>query len=181
MTVARGDLPLWYSRSFGTADRRYRYLLARGWGRGDRALLWVMLNPSSADDVVDDPTIRRCVSFAMAARYDRMLVVNLFAFRASHPLDLHLAADPVGSENDRAISSALSNSDDVAVAWGANPFAAERAKEVMRMIRRMAGAPSPICLGKTASGAPRHPLYVERRQGFVPLSPAGWWNDAPCG
>jgi len=87
---------------------RYRYRLGRRWAqhRLSLPLLFVMLNPSTADAEQDDATIRRCTTFAVAHGFDAMEVVNLFAFRATDPADLWRAADPVGPDADRHIAEA---------------------------------------------------------------------------
>jgi len=118
-------------------------------------LLWIMLNPSRADALVDDPTIRRCIGFARAWGYAEMEVVNLYAFRASEPEALRRHADPVGPDNDRHIAEALARAAQTIVAWGAFEWARERADHVLSLI------PSARCLGLTRAGFPRHPLYVK--------------------
>ena len=95
----------------------YRYLLTRRWGLGPAAL-FVMLNPSTADDVDDDPTIRRCVGFARRWRLGGLEVVNLYALRATDPRDLFAHRAPVGRDNDDAISDAVARAAHIVVAWG---------------------------------------------------------------
>jgi hypothetical protein len=118
-----------------------------------------MLNPSTADANVDDPTIRRCIGFARSWGYGRMGVVNLFAFRATKPNDLLRADDPVGPENDDHICDALAHSDFVICAWGAHKFAEARARDFMKILKTRNTLAH--CLGVTKAGAPRHPLYVK--------------------
>ena len=101
----------------------YRYALERRWDHMRPYLVMVMLNPSTADAVRDDPTIRRCVGFAKKARAGGLLVLNLFAYRATDPRELREAADPVGPENDEIIKRhldgmSLYEGTKVVAAWG---------------------------------------------------------------
>jgi len=98
--------------------RTFRYRLSRTWDREGPVVAFVMLNPSTADAEVLDPTVRRCVGFARAWEFGSLEVVNLFAFRATDPRDLLLAAAPVGPDNDQAIVDAASAADRVVAAWG---------------------------------------------------------------
>lgn len=136
-------------------DRRYRYRLSRRWGAGGRALLFVMLNPSLADDDVDDQTLRRCVHFATAAGYDGLLVANLYALVATDPAALARSPDPLGPDNGRHLEAAIAEAEAVAVAWGAHPLAAELG--VAALERILAVHEEVLCLGRTKEGAPRHP------------------------
>jgi hypothetical protein len=120
-----------------------------------------MLNPSTADTNTDDPTIRRCVGFARGWGYGGILVVNLFALRATNPRQLRSHTNPVGRGNDRRIAAAVTEMDLVVCAWGSHPLAARRAETVLRILRRFRACPEIRCLGITKDGAPRHPLYVK--------------------
>jgi hypothetical protein len=147
----------------------YRYSLTRAWDM-DRPRPWVtfvMLNPSTADALVDDPTIRRCMRFARDWGFGGLEVVNLYAYRATDPSTIHEAADagihPVGPDNHRALDEALKRQ--TVVAWGAHPMAASRVDDLL------ARCDDPLwlwCLGMTKSGAPRHPLYVRADQPAIP-------------
>lgn len=135
-------------------------------------LCYVMLNPSTADATKDDPTIRRCVNLAARDGYGEIVVVNLFAFRATDPAEMRraFAADParaIGPENDDYIRAAVAASARVCVAWGAVPRTLfGRAWRVVTMIDETATS-TPLCLGVTANGWPRHPLMVARRRPFT--------------
>ncbi len=148
-------------------DGRYRYQLDRWWASGDR-LVWVMLNPSTADAAVDDPTIRRVRGFTRREGYDGFVVVNLFALRATNPAQLTAVEDPEGPANRDRLAAILNRPVDVVVAWGANPAAVPMA-DLIRTWR-----PDARSLGHTKAGAPRHPLYVRRDQ---PLTAA--WPTSP--
>lgn len=149
---------------------RFRYRLGRRWGDGGE-LLFVMLNPSTADAELDDPTIRRCARFALAAGFGGMQVVNLFAYRATDPRDLARAGWPVGPDNDSHIAAAACAADAVCVAWGAidprSPCDA-RVQDVMPRLRRAGHEPQ--CLHITRGGYPGHPLYLPSTCRLMPYS-----------
>jgi hypothetical protein len=142
----------------------YRYSLVREWEQGPR-VLWIMLNPSVADASIDDPTIRRCIGFSKVwdfpmLRFGSMEVVNLFAYRATDPKDMAaakaLGVDIVGPENDLRITEAASRASLVVAAWGADKLAPLRSVGIRKLI-----APHQLmALGKSKSGAPKHPLYL---------------------
>ena len=141
----------------------YRYSLWRQWGPGP-ICTFIMLNPSTADAVEDDPTIRRCVGFAKREGCGGILVENLFAFRATKPADMIAADDPVGPENDTRIRVAMRMAArhdwPVIAAWGAHKFAEKRGAEIASWYDDLK------CLKKSKSGAPGHPLYIK---GDAPL------------
>lgn len=143
----------------------YRYLLARQWDQQAPALGFLMLNPSTADASVDDPTIRRCMAFARRDGYGGIIVANLFALRSTDPKLLGKHPDPVGRENDAWIGQLRATCTTVVAAWGGNPTHV-RAHEV----RALFGEHALSCLGVTKEGHPRHPLYVRGDQPIVPFS-----------
>jgi hypothetical protein len=133
--------------------RTYRYSLRRIWS--ERPLvLFVGLNPSTADETTDDPTVRRCIGFARRWRHGGLLLVNLFAYRSTDPAGLKRASDPIGPENDAAILDCCQSVTRVVVAWGVHGILEYRDRQVLSLLSR------PYCLGLTKSGAPRHPLYL---------------------
>ena len=140
--------------------KMYRYFLLRG---DENQLPFIMLNPSTADETLDDPTIRRCMSFAKTFGYNGIVVMNLYAFRATNPKELLTCADPVGPENDKWLLE-LSRYDEVVCAWGANAKL-DRVKEVYDML--VANGVKLKCLGITKHGAPRHPLYIKADQPLI--------------
>ena len=117
-----------------------------------------MLNPSTADAMVDDPTIRRVIGFAKDWGYGSALVGNLFAYRATDPKELKQRYDAVGEENDYYLSLLARLSDKIIVAWGSMKYAKVRARAVVHLLRDR----QLQCLGKTKDGSPRHPLYVKK-------------------
>ena len=148
-------------------DRRYRYLLRRRVGESGKRVLFIMLNPSTADETRNDATIRRCVGFARGWGFGVLEVVNLFALMSTDPAALLKAEDPVGPDNDTAIRAALKVADTVVLAWGNHALDhKERAAAVMDMARN---ASRPHCLGLTMRGAPRHPLRLAKTATLEPF------------
>lgn len=137
---------------------KYRYLLGRQWGEGS-SLLFVMLNPSTADAEVDDATIRRCIGFAQRGGFGALEVVNLYAYRATDPKGLKRAGYPIGDDNDHHIMQAAMLAGGICVAWGANVAGLERPQIVLPMLRRHPEKPLQ-CLRITRSGYPQHPLML---------------------
>jgi hypothetical protein len=152
-----------------SADRQYRYALARSW-TAEPTLIWCMLNPSTADEMQDDPTVRKCIGFAKRWGYGGICVVNLFAFRATKPTALKTAADPVGPENHRILSLAFAGcSNDVIVGWGGSIPKIEAADAQVLLLRTMAAAHGKTkCLGLTKSQQPKHPLMLSYKTERVP-------------
>lgn len=142
-----------------SADGRYRYRLTRVWDESLPILVFCMLNPSKADAHVNDPTIVRCIAFAKAWGYGGILVVNLFALRATDPADLTQCPDPIGPDNDQHLFSAAGGRD-VVCAWGASVphYWRHRPAGIVQQLRDC-GAELHH-LGLTKDGHPRHPLYL---------------------
>lgn len=137
---------------------KFRYTLVRRWGDGP-SLLWIMLNPSTANGEQDDPTIRRVVWFTEKFGHHAAVVINLFALRSPSPAHLLTAPDPVGPENDVFLSEQLIEHPIAVCAWGAvHPKLRWRLTEVKEFLDDHAT----YCLGKTQKGDPRHPLYLAK-------------------
>jgi hypothetical protein len=138
--------------------RRYRYSLWRIWSgllsTGKGYALFVGLNPSTADETFDDPTIRRCVGFARSWGYDGLCMANLFAFRATDPAEMLSQADPVGEENDRYLVECAAGAGVVVTAWGVCGVHRGRDLEVRALL------PDLHYLKLTKDGHPSHPLYL---------------------
>lgn len=117
-----------------------------------------MLNPSTADDIENDPTVERCVRRAVAMGYGGLRVANLFALRSTDPTQLYLSDDPVGPENDTAILDAAKTSDMVICAWGGHGNHLGRGDTVRHLLIN-AGV-TPYRLVMNSDGTPKHPLYV---------------------
>ena len=148
--------------------RRYRLLLERIVGPSPRTANFIMLNPSTADEEENDPTIRRCMDFTRRLGCGRLLVTNLFAVRATSPKDMLAADDPVGEENDRYVKKAAQiahniyaeafneQNGHIICAWGAHGGYMDQDLTVLGWIGHY-----PLqALGVTKSGQPRHPLYL---------------------
>lgn len=145
---------------------KYRYNLTREWDNTLPRLLFIMLNPSTADAEVDDPTIRRCVSRAKDLGFGSVEVVNLFAYRATDPNELKQADDPVGPMNDVHILGAVSRAQTIIAAWGAKGGLNQQDRHVSGLL----GQVSLKCLGTTKDGCPKHPLYIASNQPLEPYA-----------
>ena len=136
----------------------YRYSLTRTWAPEGPRLLFVMLNPSTADERRNDPTVERCERRARRLGYGAFRVANLFALRATDPRDMRRAAEPVGPENDRSLRRGAAWADHIIAAWGVHGAHRGRGAEVARLLAAT-GAPL-FHLGCSKGGHPRHPLYL---------------------
>lgn len=167
---------LWHSEAHLSSDGRYRTWLERRQLGATGAAVFIMLNPSTADAFVDDPTIRRCMGFTAREGLARMVVVNLFTARTPKPRVLATLDDPVGPEADDALSEAMAvasrDEDRVICAWGACPWVKGRMRDLwLRQSFRVGEIAESLdrklyALDLTARGEPRHPLYV---RGDAPL------------
>jgi hypothetical protein len=135
--------------------RRYRFSLHRLWQPEMPLATFVMLNPSTADDLKNDPTITRCINLARFWGFGGINVVNLFAYRTCDPTHLRKITKPVGKENDKHIESNAFNSSRVILAWGNHGSWRERDQEVLELLNDFDLG----CIGSNKSGQPKHPLY----------------------
>lgn len=133
--------------------QNYRYSLSRIWDESKSLVLFIGLNPSTADEQDDDPTLRRCIGFAKNWGYGGVCMANLFAYRATQPKDLKLASDPIGPDNDEWLVKLTKQADIVIAAWGNDGAFLNRSSAVQAMI------PNIHCLKINKSGEPAHPLY----------------------
>ena len=140
-------------------DRRYRYRLWRRWDATRPQIAFCMLNPSTADEHTDDPTIRRCIGYARDWGYGGVEIVNLFALRATDPRELRRSRDPIGRRNDGYVSRAARRSKAVVIAWGVHGTLLARGAATLRLLSPRARL---LALGWTLAGEPRHPLYLRR-------------------
>jgi len=140
-------------------DRMYRYTLWREWDifNPDYAM-FIGLNPSTADEIKNDPTVRRCIGFAKDWGYGALCMTNAFAYRATDPREIISCALPIGSENDKWLVKVAKDAGIVIAAWGVNGSFLSRDKGVLKLLHN-----SIYCLGKTKDGYPRHPLYVYQK------------------
>lgn len=144
------------------ADTEYRYCLWREWAEGKGTVVFVMLNPSKAHGKKDDHTIKKCVKYAKRWGFKRLVVVNLFAFRATDPTELRLKLrakdfDGVGPLNEEHLQMALAKADKVVAAYGAHAFSAARAREVLAFIQVTHDV---FALQVSKEGRPMHPARL---------------------
>ena len=139
----------------------YRYLLTRVWAKGPKAL-FIMLNPSTATEVQNDPTVERCERRARTLGFGAFRVTNIFAYRATDPKVMRAAADPVGPGNDAAILQSLDWADQVICAWGNHGLHLDRGAKVQALLQAT-GRPL-LHLGLTGQSQPKHPLYISYEQ-----------------
>jgi len=139
-----------------STDRVYRYRLWRHLGGGMGRAVFVGLNPSTADECVNDSTVARGIGFAQVWGYGSLEMLNIFAFRAKDPRKMYAAADPIGPMNDEAILKTARDAALVVAAWGTRGAYRGRGEEVRRLLD---GVPLHH-LGLTKDGHPRHPLYL---------------------
>lgn len=138
-----------------STDGLYRYSLWRVWDKSKPSVLFICLNPSTADATDDDPTIRRCIGFAKSWGFGSLYMGNLFAFRATNPNELFEARDPVGANNDKWLLELSLKCQKVVFAWGANGNLLGRNKTVALTF------PEAYCIKRTKEGHPSHPLYLK--------------------
>lgn len=143
-------------------NRVYRYLLWRVLDHhpAARKIAWLMLNPSTADEQQDDPTIRRCLGFSEAWGFGHVTIVNIFALRSTDPDALYHHMDPIGPENDAQIIKTVGEVEQVVCAWGRNGRLRQRGASVRRLLHGIDATAKAVCLGTTKEGHPKHPLYL---------------------
>lgn len=146
--------------------RTWRYHLWRTWSAGSKRCAFVMLNPSTATETIDDPTIRRCVGYAKTWGHDGVDIVNLFACRSTDPKAIPTFADPVGPLNDETILHVAKAASVVVCGWGIHGAIANRGERVLDAMR-VAGV-APYVLSLTKDGHPGHPLYL--RKDLLPVA-----------
>jgi hypothetical protein len=149
----------------------YRYLLTRQLGTGTKIATFIMLNPSTADAERDDPTIRKCIGFARRWECGKLLVVNLFAFRATDPADLRRTAEPAGRENVTWIGHAIHETrlagGLIVCAWGTH--GAHRDQDLYVLGLLDSWKTKRVALGLTKYGHPKHPLYAPYAAPLLPF------------
>lgn len=146
---------------------RYRYMLTRIWDPTGRRVLFIMLNPSTATEVQNDPTVERCERRSRTLGFGGFRVLNIFAWRDTDPKKMRAAQDPVGPGNDAAILASLPWADQVVCAWGTHGAHLDRGPAVEALLRT-AGVHL-THLGLSKAGHPKHPLYI----GYA-VQPQSW-------
>jgi hypothetical protein len=155
----KGDAP---SVAVYSDCERYRYTLTRVWDPAGRRALFIMLNPSTATEVQNDPTVERCERRARALGFGAFRVLNIFAWRDTDPRAMRRAGDPVGPENDAAIVESTGWADQIICAWGTHGEHLARGAQVEALLRQT-GRPL-YHLGLSKAGHPKHPLYIAYTQ-----------------
>ena len=157
-----------------SVDGKYRYRLSRYWEESTpNTVLFICLNPSTADAEQDDPTVRRLIGFAKDWGFDGMELVNLFAFRATSPDDMKSAEEPVGPVNDNVIRDECKLANQVVCAWGNHGQHLKRGNEVLDLVCSIT---KPYCFGATGLGQPKHPLYLRKDSKLVTVK---WFGAIP--
>lgn len=152
-------------------DRIYRYVLKRAWNLDKGICSFICLNPSTADEMLNDATVVLCIEHAHFWGFGTFYMLNLFSFRATKPPDMFAAKEPVGADNDRWIREIVATSDLVVATWGNAGSYLGRSEKVLGMV------PNVAVLGMTKAGQPHHPLYL--RKGIYPVSIEGTAIDVP--
>lgn len=147
----------------------WRYTLIRKWDDSKPRLLFVLLNPSTADAVKDDPTNRRGIGFARRWGFGSVVFVNLFAFRTPDPKQMKAAKEPVGPENDAYILREAKLAKCIVAAWGNDGSFKSRAFDVRKLLKNFELS----CLGTNMNGEPKHPLYLSNATVPGPFAPKG--------
>jgi len=132
---------------------KYRYVLWRIWNDDLPKIMFIGLNPSTANATMDDPTIRRVKRFAKDWGYGGVYMCNLFAYVSPNPKDLMLCGDAIG-DNDKWLNEVSKRCKDILFAWGSFSEAYNRSRNFITMF------PNALCLGKNGNGTPKHPLYI---------------------
>ncbi|WP_439288004.1 DUF1643 domain-containing protein [Lonepinella sp. BR2904] len=134
--------------------RKYRYALWRIWDESKPKVMFIGLNPSTADETNDDRTITRCIQFAKSWGYGGIYMTNLFSYRATRSNEIYTPDDPIGKDNDQYILDYAKKSDKVIVGWGNRGSYLNRSKQVYELIDNL------YCLVVNKTGEPKHPLYI---------------------
>lgn len=155
----KGDAP---SVAIYSDCERYRYALTRIWDDAGQKILFVMLNPSTATEIQNDPTVERCERRARALGYGAFRVCNIFAYRATDPRDMRAQDDPIGPDNSNTILQAADWADTIVCAWGTHGEHMKQGKTIETVLR---GQQKPLMqLGLSKAGHPKHPLYISYKQ-----------------
>ena len=139
--------------------RKWRFSLWRIWEPSKPVVAFIGLNPSTADEVNNDPTVRRCINYAHDWNYGGMYMLNIFGFRATDPKDMKAVDDPVGPGFLDCFLGYIDAAELIVAAWGVHGEYRERGEEVARIVTKR----KPLhCLGTTKDGHPKHPLYLKK-------------------
>ena len=142
------------SHAVFSQDRIHRYVLTREWDLQKPPVMVVALNPSTADEKRNDPTVRRCIGFAKGWGFGKLIMTNIFAFRATLPRDLFNSENPKGDMNDSWLKKLSKEAGKVVLAYGNHGKFLNRHDEILKIIK------NPYCIKKSKTGMPMHPLYL---------------------
>jgi hypothetical protein len=164
-------------RTILSDDRKYRYVLWRLCNAdlfdssNIKRIMFIGLNPSTADESINDATIRRLIDFSKRLGYHAMEMTNLFVFRATKPKDMFSASDPVGTFNDFYLSKVAERADTIVACWGSFNGIEERVNTVTAILP----ADKLFCFGVNADGNPKHPLYLPKTAQLIkyPITKTG--------
>ena len=161
------QLTLFSGDEFATFSpcRRYRYTLWREWAGRSRYVQFIGLNPSTATEVHNDNTLRRCIDFAQTWGFDAMVMTNAFAYRATKPDDMKAQDEPIGSDNDVWLKKTAAGAALIVVAWGVHGSFLNRDKQILNLLSDF-----PLqTFGLTKEGLPRHPLMIAKNTPLIPF------------
>lgn len=145
-------------------DREYRYVLWRIWDTSKPSVMFIGLNPSTADESIDDPTIRRCINYARSWGYGAIYMTNLFALRSSKPSELYNSKNPIGDENDKFLLNFQNKCDLVVACWGNHGSFMNRSSDIKELFNQIK------CFGTNQTGQPKHPLYLKKDVQLIPYN-----------
>ena len=140
---------------------KYRYSLWRIWDKSKPMVMFLMLNPSTADATEDDNTITRCINYAKSWGYGSLYVCNVFAYRSTHPLELLKQTDPFGPENYKYIDETATKADKIICAWGNKPVIQKFMPYDVVHLRYEEFLPKMYYLALSKHYVPIHPLYLK--------------------
>lgn len=159
----------------------YRYTLVRKseLSQSHPTIVWLMLNPSTADWSKDDPTIRKVIGFSERENYGKIIVVNLFAYRATDPKVVrdhlrHATRNVQGGRNEEAVKEAAQYGHALVCAWGTQPWAQPQARRVMGWLQDLSKPVYMYCLGRNKNGSPLHPLMPSYKHKLIPCEPGSF-------
>ena len=135
--------------------RKYRYTLWRTWDTSKPKIMFLGLNPSTADETNNDPTVTRCINYANSWGYGGMFMMNIFAFRTTYPVELKKTSNPIGKDNNRWIKKVSLSVDKSIGAWGNDGMFLHRSTDIKKIVKNL------YCLKINSSGEPSHPLYLK--------------------
>jgi len=135
--------------------RKYRYTLWRMWDLGKPKVMFIGLNPSTADEINNDPTVTRCINYSKSWGYGGMYMMNIFSFRTTYPSELIKCKNPIGIDNDQWIKRISKEVDKCIGAWGNYGNLFNRSEDILKIV------PNLYCLKINGTGEPAHPLYLK--------------------